>query len=391
LLIWGLLACLWAYLRGVLGVLSAICLGAYLVLGLALAQSRAGLLAVTVDLLAVWWWRKLWPSRKLPWVATGLYVFLLGCPTVLRWVSESLLLGREDVLVRIIQQGELRLKAWRLFVQAIYEAPLMGYGWTEVSSAQMSLAEQLPGLGGIFSHSHNLILDLMLWCGLPIGLWTVILLLRWFWLKLRALRQAEDRVLYLMLIVIGIHAMLEFPLQYAYFLLPVGLIMGVLNARLGTRAVWTSPRGALIGLWLGAVIGLGVTVRDYAQVDASYTLLRLEQGLLGQGRPPLGEPPEVWVLTHFREWIRVGRFKAHANMSDQELDDMTVITRSYPSLSLVYRLATALALNGRPEEARVWLSRICKFTNEQECQLAQRSWKQDAANDPRISAIPWPK
>lgn len=391
LLIWGLLSCLWAYSRGALGALGAICLAVYLILGLSLAQSRTGFVAVTVTLMAIWWRQKQWSARQLPWVATGLYVFMLACPTVLRWLGDSLLLGREDVLIRGIQVGESRLDAWRLFVQAILEQPLMGYGWTEVSSAQISIAEQLPRLGGIFSHSHNLFLDLMLWCGIPVAVLTMVILFRWFWLKHKALQQTEDHILYWMLVIIGIHAMLEFPLQYAYFLLPVGLLMGVLNVRLGTRVVWTSAPTIPMGLLLVAVLGLGVTVRDYAQVDASYTLLRLEQGLLGQGRPPLGGAPDVWVLTNYREWIKIGRFKARANMSAQELNDMAVVTRSYPSLSLVYRLATALALNGRPEEALMWLGKICKFTSEQECQLAQRSWKKDSANDPRLSAVSWPK
>ncbi|PIW09923.1 MAG: polymerase, partial [Comamonadaceae bacterium CG17_big_fil_post_rev_8_21_14_2_50_60_13] len=65
----------------------------------------------------------------------------------------------------------------------------------------------------VFSHSHNLFLDLVLWCGIPFGLFVSLYLIRWFWLRLRAVRCAEDAVLMLFLLVVGNHAMLELPLH----------------------------------------------------------------------------------------------------------------------------------------------------------------------------------
>ena len=390
LLIWGLMACLWAFLHKLLASPSALFTASFLLLGLAMTQSRTGLLAATTLLLAVWFWKRVWPSQKLPFAATGLYfVFLLYAP-LLRWLDGALLLGQESIRVRLSQQNEIRFTAWQLFSRAIMERPMFGYGWTEATSAQMAVAEQFPGLGVLFSHSHNLFLDLLLWCGLPVGLMVTVFLIRWFWYKFVSIRQSEDAVLFMLVLAVGIHALLEFPLQYAYFLLPTGLVIGVLNARLGARVIWVSPRWILAGLFLTAALVLGITLRDYAKVDTSYSQLRLEQSLLGQGRPPMGGPPEVWTLTHLREWINMARAKPHAGMSQQALIDIDAIVVSYPSRSSVYQLAVALALNGEPEKARAWLAKLCKFTNVDECMLAKRSWAQDSLNDPRIAAVIWP-
>ncbi len=391
LLLWGLMACLWAYLHRAISGVTAIFVAAFLLLGLALTQSRAGFLSLTFMLGAVWFWRGLWPSRRLPWSALGLYVYFLTCSPLLRWLNAALLLGQDELYLIVQRQGDLRLSAWRLFVQAIVDRPWLGYGWTDVSSAQMAVADQFSSLGGIFQQSHNLFLDLMLWTGLPIGLLIAGLLARWFWLRCRALRQPEDAALLLLLGAVGIHALVEFPLQYAYFLLPVGLVMGILNVRLGAHVVGTTPRWMLSGLWLSAALVAGVTVRDYAHVDASYTLLRLEQSIIGQGRGPMGGPPDVWVLTQLREWILVARYKARPGMSQQELNQLTVLTQANPSLPLAYRLAMALALNDRPGEAREWLGRICKFTNEEQCRLAQHTWTRESPNDSRTAAIRWPQ
>ena len=103
----------------------------------------------------------------------------------------------------------------------------------------------------------------------------------------------------------------------------------------------------------------------------------------------MGGPPDVWTLTQLRTWIVMARYKAHPGMSRRELDEMTSIARTYPSLDTVYRLAVALALNDQEDEARAWLSKICKFTSKDQCSLAQRSWVRDSAKDQRTAAIEW--
>lgn len=389
LLVWGLMGYLWSYLRQQLSGATAIFLACFLLLGLAMTQSRTGLLAVTCIVLAVWLWRHLWPTRQLPWFATGLYVVFLFYAPLLQWFDSALLLGQDAIRLRINEQGELRLGAWQLFIQAILERPVFGYGWTETAAAQIEVAARMPGSGGIFSHSHNLFLDLMLWCGIPIGCLIICFLLHWFWSRCRAVRDSEDAVLMLLLCAVAIHALVEFPLQYAYFLLPAGLVMGIVNVRLRMPVVCKTPSWSFAALWLAGVLALGVTLRDYARVDASYSLLRLEQSPIGQGRAPFGGSPDVWVLTQLREWIKISRQKARAGMDKQELDEMETMAQFYPSLNAAYRLATAFALNNQPDEARKWLERLCKFNTEKECQLAQKDWAADSQHDLRIAGIQW--
>ena len=389
-LVWGLMACMWGYLCRRLGPISTILAAGFLLLGLSLTQSRTGLLVVSCLLGIVWVYRHLWPSRKLPLAACGLYLWYLACTPLLRWVYGILLLGRDAVSLRVQQPVEARLQAWQLFVGAILDRPLFGYGWTEVGAAQLAIAKNYPSLESIFSHSHNLVLDLLLWCGLPVGLTVVAALTVWFWQSARAVRQPKEAVLLMVLVAVGIHALLEFPLQYAYFLIPAGLVIGILNVRLKSGVVRLTSRWPLVGLVTAAVIAIGITVRDYQRVDESYGLLRLEQSLIGESRGPMGGPPDVWVLTHLRDWIKLARTQPRENMEPQALLDMENSASAYPSMSSAYKLAKALALNGQPERARDWLAKICKFSDARDCRLAQRSWEREAFDDPRTLAIRWP-
>lgn len=389
LLLWGLLACFWANLNKLLGAGAAILVASFLLLGLAMTQSRGGMLALCSLLAAILAWKELWPSRRLPLAATGLCAFYFACAPFLQWLNGVLFPGDANTAFVIVRQGDQRLSAWELFSYAILERPFFGYGWTDVAAVQLALADRFPNIGFLFKSSHNLFIDLLLWCGIPLGALVVIFLIRWFWFAACAVRRPEDAVLFLFLGVIAIHALVEFPLLYGYFLIPVGLIMGILNIRLEKKIIGVTPRWSFVVLVMAATISVGITLRDYGRVDQSYTSLRLEQSLLGQGRKPMGEAPEVLVLTHLREWIRLARYKPHPGMSRRELEDVETIATAFPSPGLIYELAKTFALNDQPDKAEAWRTKICKFARKEQCKLAKESWERAESTDPRIAAVRW--
>lgn len=390
-LLWGMIANLYFFSKKTIGGRGALVVAGFLLLGLALTQSRTGVLSA----VCLWAWicfrRKFWDSSSLAWFATVLLLYFLICPYFLASVNDFLLLDQGNTLERFNQKSEVRFQAWGMLAQSALAQPWWGYGWTETSAAQIVHADKFDGLGGVFSHSHNLFLDLILWMGLPLGIATIFALVWIFMILMKNTRNAEDASLFLCLLAVGMHAMLEFPLQYAYFLLPSGLMVGVLSVRMNFKPVWKGRLWVAPCMLVALAIALGLTVRDYSSVEKSYLLLRLEQGLLGQNRPPLGGPPEVTVLSHLREWIVVSRIKPRPHMTVEELVQLEVMGQRYPSRSFAYQLASAYALNDRPQEALVWLNRICKFTDAQDCALVERAWKKAAQQDYRFAVVHWPQ
>ena len=120
------------------------------------------------------------------------------------------------------------------------------------------------------------------------------------------MRDAECAVLMLFLVAVGIHAMLELPLHYAYMLLPTGLVMGVFNTRHPGKTIVSTGRWALVAMWLASAVLLGLIVRDYFRVEASYQVLRFEWARI-KTRPE--GPPDVTLLTQWREFVRYARFE----------------------------------------------------------------------------------
>lgn len=388
-LLWGLLAAAWGLVRRRLSVGTALFVALYLLFGLALTQSRTAWIAVGLLLLASWFWRRLWTYRRWPWLAGGLGLYFAACVSSLGWLNQALQLSlplNADDSARIA--SELRPAIWSMFLDASLQHPLAGYGWNQISLAQLATAQSHQPLGFLFAQSHNLFLDLVLWCGIPAGLLISSYLVWWFWLRVRAVSCAEDAILILFLLVIGNHAMLELPLQYAYFILPVGLVMGSLNVRLDVQPVLHTGRWSLLLLWLASSALLALIIRDYLRVEASYQELRLEQAHIKTEVP--GKPPQVLLLTQLREFIRMSRFEPTSNMGAADLDWMRRVAGTYPGTGTIPKLALALAMNKYPAEAQQWLEKMCLNESESQCNAVRQIWANQSLRNPAVAAITWP-
>lgn len=386
LLLWALLGCAWGVLRGWLGGASAALAALFLLVGVALTQSRTAWLALAALLAGAWWWRRLLP-RPLPWVASVLVLAFVAFVVALPGLSQALGLDY-DLTLALRTQTELRPAAWRLFARAALDSPWWGYGWGQGAAAQMQVALALPALSLGFSQAHNLFLDLVLWNGLPLGLLLSAGLLAWAWQRTRAVASGLDAVRLLLLAVVGLHAMLELPLHYAYFLLPAGLVAGMLDTRLGGAPWRQSPRAVLLGLWLAASLLLAALVRDYLRVEAGFYQLRFEKARIGQPGP--AEPPAVWLLTQFSELIRYARLEPQASMADSELASAHQLTQAYPSLGNQLKLAAALGLNQRPAEAQDALRRLCRVLPAEDCVQARMAWGGLQQRQPALARVAWP-
>ena len=179
-LVWALLATFWGYVRRYVNATVAICLAVFLLFGLALTASRTAWVGVALVVVASWWWRKVWAHARVPWVVTGLALNFVLFVVSIGWLTRlftGAALFDAGSMTRI--SGESRPQIWSLFVDGALQRPWWGYGWNQVALAQMEVAVDHAPLHVFFSHAHNLFLDLVIWCGLPIGLAASAALVWW--------------------------------------------------------------------------------------------------------------------------------------------------------------------------------------------------------------------
>jgi O-antigen ligase len=388
-LLWGLLASGWGLIRKYIGIRTALLTALYLLFGIALTGSRTAWLGVALLVGACLLWRRLWGNPRVSWAICGLGLYFMLCVAALGWwqvFSQGNLQTVPHDITRI--SGEMRPLAWTMLLDAVRQRPWFGYGWNQVALAHMAVASEFAPLHQVFTYSHNLFLDLVLWCGIPLGLLTSIALVWWLLKRLYAVQNAENAILLLFLLLLANHAMFELPLYYAYFLLPAGLIMGSLHTRLDVRPVLLIGRWVLFVFWFGATTLLVTIIRDYTHIEPSYQTLRMEWARI-KITMPVG-PPDVILLTQWRDYIKFARVEPKPGITAGELEWMRNVTGLYPSAILIHKMASVLALNQRPEEAQRWLKKLCKVAAEEDCLTAKTIWSKQSLQYPSIAAVAWP-
>ena len=226
LLMWSVLACgaLAAKSPKAKPLLTAIALAA--AVAIALTSSRIALLMV---LIAGTWAlldRRLTPStRRVIVMAT-----LVTLATTVLWQWAGSALGNAASVPQPLGRRSARMGVLHDTLVLIGQNPWFGVGWGEFNLA-WTLSPFEPGGRTYFGHTHNLVLNLLVELGIPLG-GTIVALLGWtvvrLWQRSRPASTGNNDGLIAsaMVSLALLHCMVEFPLWFAYFLLPAIWLCG---------------------------------------------------------------------------------------------------------------------------------------------------------------------
>lgn len=382
----GVVAVLYLFQAGRLGAAGSVALLAWLGLGLVMTQSRTGWLSMA--LLAAWCLIRdrtqgLRVRRRA--VVLSLALFAAGV-----WVWEPL---NEWLLLTTVSLQErmspgTRWLHWRVLWDALWMEPWIGYGWQQVALAQQRGALLHPASMEMLQNSHNVLLDLLIWNGAPVGVLVSVAVFWWFGKRVRASTSVERFALVAAVGVVGTHALLEYPLDHAYFLLPFGLLLGLLDAPPRQRLVL--PRflfGAALSGMLVALFLIGV---EYLKVEQANRDVRLMLAGYGLDKVPNVPPPDVRLLDGPREYHRFMITQARPGMSADELDWMQRVVQRNAYPPAMFRLALAEGLNGRVDEASLTLNWLCRIHIAERCDEAREGWRAARQQYPVLQAVEVP-
>jgi hypothetical protein len=386
LLLLGSLACGWGYWRKFIGPYTAIGVAGLFLFGTVLTESRTAWLNVFCLVGCTVFWRKVLPSKTYLWCVFGLAVFFALCAVSLS-ANNDFFGGGLPVQYRSTT-ADPRWTAWVMFLKAIAYKPMVGFGWGQLGYAQFLMMDEKISLGGSFLQAHNLFIDLMLWNGIPLGLGISATLVWWVWSVIRSIRNFSQYILTCFLLILGIHAMLEYPLQYAYFLLPVGFVMGSLNTSMGFRSIQVKSRWPAVVVLLSAAVVLFITVRDYFRIEDSFYGLRFEQKKIQSDYPRT--PPDVMALTQWRDYIVFARMEPRPGIATADLEWMRNLVSTTPSAFVMYKFAAMLAFNDQPAEAATWLKRLCLTSPREHCEAIRIEWAKQSEINQKYASIAWP-
>jgi O-antigen ligase len=380
LLMWAIAAAVWLGVRSRWPKGLLIGLVAALVFGVAMTASRTG--TVGIVLLAIWGLI----DRRLPgWVRllllASLPLYALSWWGLEQWLSaHGVAYYGEDQIKKTLHgdasssRGRIWSNAWAM----IQAHPWFGTGvgafnfvWSMTPFPNRPLA--------FFDHTHNIALQLAVEYGLPIAALVLLALLWGIGSAHPALRAAEDdrargaRAALFMLVLVGVHSLLEYPLWYSYFLLPTALLAGWFTgsaAAEGLTATASADRPGLAGLigragvpaclLVGLLASLGMlwATAQYAQVAVIF------EPELSPGEPlPLEERiargQRSLFFGHHADYAKV----TMADHPEQVFDAFERPLYHLMDTRITMAYARALAARGELDRARHVAARLKEFHN----------------------------
>lgn len=373
-LMMSLMACLYLYEKKKIQTKWLVACALPILIGVALSQSRTSWVAC-LCILVYLAYQQYRGFIRLKWYwVTGWFILFVGFIIVapilsqlLAQVTDAYIVQSRDVVQRAT--GDMsRLAIWQQMLYAIADRPWLGYGWNQTSVAYTLVSDHFQGPVWIRS-AHNFILDFILWNGLIIGLPFLAYFGYWGYQLTKRVNSVESVIGILMVGAVLIHSMLEFPQYYAYFLLPVGFIIGLIQSQqTDTKILTLSPNYMRVAYGLSFLLLL-LIVRDY-----SVLVPKLNQTLRYEKKPEkITNQDQIYLLEEFNRRIDWIRMNPYSKVSAQQLEEIREMVLNYPTTYDLYKYAKILAFNGYEQEAKhqLWLLKKLRKVDLDYASLAQ--------------------
>ncbi|WP_189345883.1 PglL family O-oligosaccharyltransferase [Undibacterium macrobrachii] len=327
------------------------CVAVFLLWGLALTQSRIGWIILPSLFVLIVYLRKTNAKLSLLGMLSLLVIYaslVITLPTIAKYLGFVVgtlgerLGGRSERSV-LLQQ------AW-----AIASAhPWLGAGWFGFGAQQVAVAADFSST--IYAeHSHNIVLNFAAELGLPFTILFFGILFVWFW-KHFALREAHrdksKTFILMMLLAVGVHSMVEFPLWYAYVLLPVGLMMGAAHQLQQPQAAWQISRG-----WVQASIAICFAILAFAWVDYhrvvnGFVAFRQTKDYALIPKEKI-QAPRWTLMPDYFDYFKLLLVTPRSGMSPEEIQFVITCSHRFGYVHILDKLAQVYVLNNQVDAAK---------------------------------------
>lgn len=358
-LVMALMSCLYLYEKKKIQTKWLFACAAVIVMGVALSQSRTAWVAAIAIMLYLTFYQYKGIIRLKWYYSITWFIFFISCIVAFPLLSQ---LAAQAMNTDVVQSRDVvsratgdmsRIAIWQQMIAAIQAQPWFGYGWYQTSAAFVSISDTLQGPVWIRS-AHNFIIDFLLWNGLIISLPFLAYFGYLGYQLQRWVNTPESVIGILMIGAFVTHAMFEFPQHYAYFLLPVGFILGTVLAQNPKIKIIVMPS---IGMKFIFAVGLLLLIVIYRDYDVAVP--KLGQSIRYEKQPEkiTNEKP-IYLLTEFNHRIAWIRLNPYSKASAEQIQEGEQMVLSYPTKYNLIKYAKLLAFNGYEAEAKHQLQRL---------------------------------
>jgi Lipid A core - O-antigen ligase and related enzymes len=352
-LLMGLIGCLFLYENNKASVWLLFPSALTILFAVALSQSRTSW--IVVPFLLIYWVIKKYKKQKrfgaiqsIFWCFSFFMIAGLILPYLTKFIelSTNTEITETSTLVARAGSGHERVGIWMQILHAITQHPWFGYGWSQTSVAGID-SIRFGTVHVWFNSAHNVLLDLIVWNGIPIATVMIALFVGWlFWLNQQA-KETISIIAFMMVCTVLIHAMLEFPQRYAYFLLTCGFLLGVIQAQTPILKGVVLSKQLLRLVWVISLMLVIAIWRDY-------NVYVMNSNLLFKNKQPNAEfmgSDRIFVLTQFDQRLKWIALNPNVTLSEAELVQWGNFVKNKATPYNLRKYAQLLAYNGKVDQA----------------------------------------
>ena len=198
----------------------------------ALTASRIGGVALGISCVALWWYAKgIEAQRAIRCVLGTAVLSYIVASIVLVFLSPSTSHASANAWMRFADSDAYsRLALWSNTLDLIAQSPWQGHGWRSLAYLHYSTDFSSVRFMEMLDNAHNLPLHLAVELGVPLALGFCALAVWALWRgKPWAETRSERQLAWGLLLVIGLHSLVEYPLWYGPFWMTAALAVGILT------------------------------------------------------------------------------------------------------------------------------------------------------------------
>jgi hypothetical protein len=350
----------WALALVLLNVLAA---------GVACSVSRTGAVqwALVGVLMAAWGWRSAKQDegfgKGLVWLALVAPV-LVGVWSVLMPVIALHVTGDQgaSMILRVTGQAQDyaacggRRVLWTNVLALIAQYPWLGWGWGETDYAHFMTGYNSLRFCDMLDNAHDFPLHLALEFGVPFALTVMAVIGVWILRRTPWREQHPWRVMaWCLLVVLGLHSMLEYPLWYGPFQMTLGLAVGVLWAASDAPATQEAQEGPMLVAAL-FFIGCLYAAWDFNRVGQIYRQAASRDAVYRDN--PLHHAKQSWLFKNQADFAELTTQTVTADNATELYPQALRLMHYSPEARVVQRVIDSGKLLGFDAQAQVLTERL---------------------------------
>ncbi len=350
----------WALAFAVLNVLAA---------GVACSVSRTGAVqwALVGVLMAAWGWRSAKRDaalgKGLVWLALAAPVLVAVWSVVMPWLAlQTTGEWGASMILRVTGQAQDyaacggRRVLWANVLTMIAQHPWLGWGWGETDYAHFMTGYSSMRFCDMLDNAHDFPLHLALEFGVPFALAVLALIGAWILRRTPWREQHAWRVMaWCLMVVVGLHSLLEYPLWYGPFQMTLGLAIGLLWAAPNAAVKQEAQEGPMLVaalLFIGCLYAawdfnrVGQIYRQAASRDAAYR------------DNPLHHAKQSWLFKNQADFAELTTQTVTPDNAAALYSQALRVMHYSPEARVVQRAIDSGKLLGHDEQAQVLTERL---------------------------------